>query len=141
MTFGHFDLGALNFIKIVFFPFINFLSGFAILPNEIAQDFFNEFFSPPNISPIYSSLFLDSPFLNPKDFSSITMNKLTNTLKPTFNLSSPGCFQISYKFIKFSLPHISSFLLSLFNSILNFSYHPLLWCQALVVIIPKPNKR
>ena len=104
-----------------FFPFINFLSGSAILPNKIVQGFFNEFFSPPNISLIYSSLFLDSLSLNPRDFSSITMNKLINTLKPTSNLSSLGCSQISYKFIKFSLPHISSFFLSLFNSILNFS--------------------
>ena len=104
------------------------------------QGFFNEFFSSPNISPNYSSLFLDSLFLNPRDFSFITMNKLTNILNLTSNSSSPGCSQISYKFIKFSLPHISSFLLSLFNSILDFSYHPLLWCQALVVIIPKPNK-
>ena len=117
-----------------FLPSINFLSGPATLPQEIAQGFINEFFSSFNISPIFSSLFLNSPLLNPKDFSPITMNKINNTLKPTSNSSVLGCSQISYKFIKFSLPHIFSFLVPFFNSILNFSYHSLLWCQALIVV-------
>ena len=103
-----------------FLPFINFSSGPTVLFHKIAQGFVNKFFSSPNISPIYISLFLDSPLLNSRNFSPITINKLNNALKPTFNSSALGCSQISYKFIKFSLPHISLFLLSLFNSILDF---------------------
>ena len=123
-----------------FLPFISFSSGPAVLNSEIAQGFFNEFFSPPNIFPVYSSLALDSPPLSPRNFIPITLQEIENALKPTSNSSAPGHSQISYKFIKYSFPFISSFLLQTFNSILDFSYHPLLWHQALVVVIPKPNK-
>ena len=123
-----------------FLPSINFSSGPAVLSHEIAQGFIHEFFSPSQVSPVYSSLLLDSPPLNPREFSAIPLNEVENALQTTSNSSSPGISQISYKFIKFSFPHISSFFISLLNSILDFSYHPILWRQALVVVIPKPNK-
>ena len=123
-----------------FLPSINFPLGPAVLSHEIAQGFIHEFFSPSQISPVYSSLLLDSPPLNPREFSAITFNEVENALKTTSNSSFPGISQISYKFIKFSFHHISPFLIPLLNSILDFSYHPILWCQGLVVVIPKPNK-
>ena len=89
-----------------FLPSINFSSGPAILSHEIAQGFIHEFFSPSQISPVYSSLLLDSPPLNPREFSAITLNEVENALKTTSNSSSPGSSQISYKFIKFSFPYI-----------------------------------
>ena len=119
---------------------INFRSGPAVLPSDYAQGFTQEFFSTPLHSHSYSSLFLNSPPLTPQDFIPISLNEIQAALSPTSNSSSPGFSQILYKFIKFSFPSISSFLLSLFNSILDFSYYPLLWRKALMVVIPKPNK-
>ena len=123
-----------------FLPSINFRSGPAILPSDYAQGFTQEFFSTSLHFHSYSSLFLDSSPLTPRDFVPISLNEIQAALSPTSNSSSPGFFQILYKFIKFSFPSISSFLLSLFNSILDFSYHPFLWRKALMVVIPKPNK-
>ena len=123
-----------------FFPSISFSTGPATTSPEIATGFFNEFFFPPKISPVYSSLALDPPPLEPRDFHPITSEEISQALKSTSNSSAPGLSQISYKFIKFSFPHISSFLLSLFNSLFLFSYHPLLWKSALMVVISKPRK-
>ena len=81
-----------------------------------------------------------TPPLEPRDFHPITSEEISRALKSTSNSSAPGLSQISYKFIKYSFPYISSFLLSLFNSLFLFSYHPLLWKSALVVVIPKPRK-
>ena len=73
-----------------FLSSINFSSGPAFLSHEIAQGFIHEFFSPSEISPIYSSLLLDSLPLNPRDFAPITLNEVENALKTTSNSSSPG---------------------------------------------------
>ena len=89
----------------------------------------------PQVSPVQ----LDDPNPLPaRDFPEISQEEIAAALAKTSNKSAPGSSGINYKLLKWAFASRPDRFLEIFNSAISLSYHP--WKEAVVVVIPKPNK-
>jgi len=65
-------------------------------------------------------------------------DEISAVLSSTSNKSAPGISSINYKLLKWAFAASPQRFLDLYNAALTLGYHP--WKEALVVVIPKPNK-
>jgi len=89
--------------------------------------------------PQVSSVEPDDPAPLPvQDFPTITQEEIAVALAKTSNKSAPGCSSINYKLLKWAFASRLDRFLEIFNAAISFGYHP--WKEAMVVVVPKPNK-
>ena len=89
----------------------------------------------PQVAPLQPD---DPPPLPTRDFIPITESEIALALAGTSNKSAPGSSGIPYKLLKWAFKARPDRFLDLFNAAISLGYHP--WKDALVVVIPKPNK-
>ena len=89
----------------------------------------------PQVAPLQPD---DPPPLPTCDFPPITESEISSALADTSNKSAPGSSGISYKLLKWAYKAWPDRFISIFNAAISLGYHP--WKEALVVVVPKPNK-
>ena len=106
-------------------------------PERMADAFRERFFSsaPTNISPSQPD---DPPTHPERPYHPVTEEEIQLALASTSNKSAPGLSGINYKLLKWVFAAAPHHLTSLFDACLHLVHHP--WHDALVVVIPKPNK-
>ena len=73
-----------------------------------------------------------------RDLPPITQEEIATALATTSNRSAPGLSGITYQLIKWAFASRPDRFLDLFNHAITLGHHP--WSEALIVVIPKPNK-
>ena len=104
---------------------------------QMANAFHECFFStaPTHVPPSQPD---DPPQLPEHPYLPVTDDKVQHTLVSTSNKSAPGLSGINYKLLKWAFVAAPHRFTSLFDACLRLGHHP--WHDALVVVIPKPNK-
>ena len=89
----------------------------------------------PQVTPIQP----DNPTpLAVREFTPITNTEISEALSKTSNKSAPGSSGINYKLLKWAFKACPDRFIEIFNAAVLLGHHP--WKEAIVVIIPKPNK-
>ena len=89
----------------------------------------------PQVAPLQP----DDPLPLPThDFSPITESEIGSALAGTSNKSAPGSSSIPYKLLKWAFKMRPDRFCDIFNAAISLGHHP--WKEALVIVIPKPNK-
>ena len=106
-------------------------------PERMADSFRKRFFSaaPTHVSPSQPD---DPPPLPERPYIPVSEDEIRHALASTSNKSAPGLSGINYKLLKWAFAAAPHRFTSLFDACLRLGHHP--WHDALVVIIPKPNK-
>jgi len=99
----------------------------------------DRFFVPP-VASLSADQPDDPPPLPERDLEPFTPDELKEYLRTTSSKSALGPSQIMWPILKWLWPTISQHVTALFNGCLTHAFHPPLWKQALVHIIPKPGK-
>ena len=89
----------------------------------------------PQVAPIQPD---DPDPLPVRDFTPITQSEISDALSKTSNTSAPGSSGINYKLLKWAFQARPDRFLKIFNAAISLGYHP--WKEAIMVVIPKPNK-
>jgi len=106
-------------------------------PHDMCEAFRQRFFvaEHPHVSPFQPD---DPPPLPTRNLLPITQLEIAGALSKTSNLSAPGISGINYKLLKWAFQSRPDRFLEIFNAAISYGCHP--WKEALVVVIPKPNK-
>jgi len=72
------------------------------------------------------------------DLPPITYSEVSDALNVTSNKSAPGSSRINYKLLKWAFKSSPDQFLEIFNATILLGHH--LWKEAVVIVIPKPNK-
>ncbi len=82
----------------------------------------------------------DPPAHTPRDFATLDKDEVFTLLKATTNQSAPGSSGFGWQVLKWAWPIIGETLTCIFEACLRLGYHPTRWKEAVVVVIPKPDK-
>ena len=84
---------------------------------------------------------LSSPNDNTRPFISVSNEEVDEAIKGTSNSSAPGLSGISYKAIKWAFSVEPDAITALVRASIRFGIHHDRWKAALIIPIPKPNKK
>ena len=82
----------------------------------------------------------DPPARERRSFHLFEVDELWRQLAVTSNNSAPGSSGIGWLIIKKAWEHVKEHLCAIFNACLLLGHHPMVWKEAKVVVIPKPDK-
>ena len=82
----------------------------------------------------------DPPPHAARDFPALTPEEVHNLLRKTANKTAPGVSGFGWRVLKWAWPTIGDTLTFLFDACLTLGYHPPRWKEAVVVVIPKPDR-
>jgi endonuclease/exonuclease/phosphatase family metal-dependent hydrolase len=108
-------------------------------PREQAEAFKKAFFptEPPKVDCTDP---MGIPAQTRREHHPITEAEIKAALDDSSNTSAPGAFGSNYRVLKWAFQENPERIVDLYNACLNFEYHPLCLRNAVVTIIPKPNK-
>jgi hypothetical protein len=85
--------------------------------------------------------FTDNPLPCPSRlFAPFSKEELLDLLKQTATKSALGILGIGWDLLKRGWPHCDDLLTNIYSSCIQLGHHPARWKEAMVVVIPKPNK-
>jgi hypothetical protein len=76
----------------------------------------------------------------PRTFEPLTEDELWDLLGPAPAKSAPGVSGIGWELLRWGWPTVSETLTNVFNACISVGHHPRRWKQAIVAVIPKPDK-
>jgi hypothetical protein len=82
----------------------------------------------------------DPPVRPPHPFAPITKDEAFALLSHTDSKSSPGTLGISWALLKKGWGPASNALSAVYNACITLGHHPTVWKNAVVVVIPKPDR-
>ena len=82
----------------------------------------------------------DPPAHSTRAFHPLTPEEIHDLLCKTANKSAPGVSGFGWQILKWAWPTIGETLTCLYNACLSLGHHPTRWKEAVVVVIPKPDK-
>src|ERR1700677_1606878 len=86
-------------------------------------------------------VFHDDPPPQPtRAFPPFTERELGDLLTGASNKSAPGSSGIGWALLKRGWPSVKDFLIDIFDACIQLGHHPQRWKEAVVVVIPKPDK-
>ena len=106
---------------------------------EMADMLANRFFAPDK-GPIPTRFEDDPEARAERPHEEFNEEELESLLKETSNSSAPGSSGIGWLLVKRAWPVISEVLTSIYNACVSLGHHPGRWKEAMVVVIPKPDK-
>jgi len=118
-------------------PILTLAGSTSHVPHDMSEALSQQFFTTegPQVSPVQPD---DPTPLTVRDFPEITQQEIAVALAKTSNKSAPGSSGINYKLLKWAFASRPDRFLKIFNAAISFGYH--LWKEAIVVVLPKPNK-
>lgn len=82
----------------------------------------------------------DPPPVQVRPFPPLTEEEVERLLKTTANKTAPGPTGVGWQMLKWAWPVIGSTLTNVFDACVHLGHHPARWREAMVVVIPKPDK-
>lgn len=84
---------------------------------------------------------LESAHKSTRTFHSVTFEEVERAIRDTSNTSAPGINSISYKALKWAFAAALDELTTIVHASVKFGVHHPSWKTALIIPIPKPNKK
>ena len=82
----------------------------------------------------------DPPAHRVRDFPTLSLEEVHELLRKTANKTAPGASGFGWLILKWAWPTIGETLTFLYDACLTLGHHPARWKEAVVVVIPKPDK-
>jgi hypothetical protein len=76
-----------------------------------------------------------------REFPAFTEHELGKQLAATSNTSAPGSSGHNYRILKWAYECVPERFTRLFTACVRWGYHPISWCKAVNVVVPKPGKK
>ncbi|KAF8759946.1 Reverse transcriptase (RNA-dependent DNA polymerase) [Rhizoctonia solani] len=120
-------------------PPIRFGGGLVTVPQQKAIALTDKFF-PKATSSRVSLEPLGIPQAPERPWHNITKEEIETALASSSNTSSPGAFGTNYRLLKWAFSVRPNPILNLYNGCLTLGYHPSCLRNAVIAVIPKPNR-
>ena len=106
---------------------------------EMAEELTNRFFAEER-EPIPLTFADDPSPRETREFQTLSPDEVYDLLRKTANKTAPGTSGFGWQILKWAWPTIGETLTFLFDACLTLGHHPERWREAVVVVIPKPDK-
>lgn len=121
-------------------PALRLTNGELSFEHEDMADTLSERFFTEEREPIPLNFVDDPPQRKRRIFPPLTEDEVERPLKATANKTAPGSSGIGWKMLKWAWPIIGATLTHVFDACIHLGHHPERWKEAVVVVIPKPDK-
>ncbi|KAF8697559.1 Reverse transcriptase (RNA-dependent DNA polymerase), partial [Rhizoctonia solani] len=120
-------------------PPIRFGGSLVTQPQQKAITLTNKFFPKATLAKVLLEP-LGIPLSPQRPWHSITKEEVEAALADLSNTSAPGAFGTNYQLLKWAFSLNPVPILALYNGCLTLGYHPTCLCNAVIAVIPKPNR-